>query len=259
MTSRLFAVCATVALALAAETALAADGVLIVQRVTSGATTTTSQIQIEKTRMRSEIGAGADAQILIFDGAKQTVYVVTPARKSYLELTKAELEKMAVMMQTMMAQLENLPPAQREQVRTMMAGRGLSTSPAPMTYKRTGSDKVGKWACDKYDGYRNDQKVSEICTTSPDALGLTVADFAVTQQLTEFIRTALPQMGDQVSFLGRGDADGYAGFPIRSSMTVAGFATAVEVTEVSRQTFPDTLFEIPAGFTRQGMMGGRGQ
>jgi hypothetical protein len=259
MTLRTLTASAAAALVLSAQSVFAADGVLIVQRTTSGTSTTTTQLQIEKDRMRAEVGAGPEAQVLIYDGTKQVLYVITPARKSYIEMTKAELEKMAAQMQMMLAQLENLPAAQRDQIKGMMAGRGLSMSPSRIAYKRVGTDKVGKWACEKYDGYRDDQKVNEVCAAAPSALGLGVADFAVTQQLTEFLRTALPQIVDQVAFLGRGEADGYAGFPIRSSMTIVGFTTSVEVAEVSRQTFPDTLFAIPAGFTKQTMMGGRGQ
>jgi hypothetical protein len=166
---------------------------------------------------------------------------------------------MAGMMQGMMAQLEAMPAAQREQMRSMMAARGMAAAPARMTYKRAGTDKVGKWTCDKYESFRNDQKVGEICTVTPAALGLTAADFAITQQLTEFIRTALPQVGDQVPVLGREAADGFTGFPVRTSTTVGGRTTVSELTEISRQTFPDALMTVPAGYTRQSMMGGRGQ
>lgn len=249
------AVIAAVTLACSASAALAADGVLVVQKTTSGTSTVTTQVQVEKTRMRAEIGSGAEAQVLIFDGAKQVLYVVMPARKSYMELTKAQLQQMGSMMQGMLAQLESLPAAQREQMRSMMAARGMAGPPARTTYKRNGSDKVGKWSCEKYDGFRAEQKVSEICTVAPTALGLTSADFAVTQQLTEFIRTGLPQIGDQVAFLGRPEADGFSGFPIRSSMTTSGRTTTAEVTDISRQNFADALFVVPAGFTKQAMGG----
>jgi hypothetical protein len=259
MTSRLVTVCCAVTFALAASTAFAADGVLLVQKTTNGTISTESQIQIEKTRMRTEVTVGDQTQILIFDGVKQVAYVVTPATKSYIEMTKAELEQMAVMVKGLMAQLEKMPPAQREQMSSMMGARGMSLTPVSTTYKRNGSDKVGKWSCDKYDGYRNDQKVSEVCTTTPAALGLTAADFAVTQQLAEFMSTVLPQAGDQVSFLGQGEAGGYSGFPLKSTVTAAGRTVTAEVTAVSRQTFSDSLFEVPAGFTKQTMMGGRGR
>jgi hypothetical protein len=247
----------------AALPAWAAEGILIAQRTTNGGTTTTTQVQIERTRMRTEV-AGADPQVVVFDGAKQVVYIITPSRKSYVEITRAQVEQMGAMvsglMGQMQAQMANLPPEQRAQMEAMMRGRGMGMAGAaasPTTYKRTGSDRVGKWACDKYEGYRGGQKVSELCTAAPAAIGVTAADFAVTEQLAEFIGAVMPQARDRVSVLGRGGADGYTGFPIRSIVTVGDQATTTELTEVSRQTFSDAVFAIPAGFQKQAMPGMR--
>jgi hypothetical protein len=44
-------------------------------------------------------------------------------------------------------------------------------------------------------------------------------------------------------------------------MMLQGGTATTEVIEVDRQTFPDSLFTVPAGFTKQdimGAMGGRG-
>ena len=60
-------------------------------------------------------------------------------------------------------------------------------------YRRAGSDKVGKWTCDKYEGFRSGKKVSEVCTVEPKALGLTEADFDVTKQVASFFEKMLPQ------------------------------------------------------------------
>ena len=49
---------------------------------------------------------------------------------------------------------------------------------------------------------------------------------------------------------------------MKTVMMVPGGGTATtEVVEAGRQTFPDSLFAVPAGFTKQdimGAMGGRG-
>jgi hypothetical protein len=244
---------------LAVSPAAAAEGVVIAQQITSGTTVTRTEVQIERTRMRTVVTTGTETQVVIFDGAKQTMYVINPARKSYLEITKAELDRMAGMMQGMMAQMANLPPAARAQMEGMMRGRGMAAPAAAerTLYKRVGADRVGRWTCDKYEGYRADQKVTERCTATPAALGLTAADFAVTQQLAEFVRTALPQAADQVATLGQTEADGFTGFPLRTVSVSGDRTTVTEVTAASRTTFDDAIFAIPADFTRQSMMGGR--
>ena len=97
---------------------LAASGLLVVEKTTSGDTIRTSQIQIEQHRMRAEVagGAGPTSRVVIFDGAKQVLWLVDPAKKSYNEMTKADADRMGGQLQDamsqMQAQLANLPPAQ---------------------------------------------------------------------------------------------------------------------------------------------------
>jgi hypothetical protein len=51
---------------------------------------------------------------------------------------------------------------------------------------------VGKWACDKYEGFQNNEKVAEVCTVDPKALGFSAADFEITKQMTEFFKKMVP-------------------------------------------------------------------
>ncbi len=70
-----------------------------------------------------------------------------------------------------------------------MAGRGMAgAAPAPVKteYRKTGTDRVAKWTCDKYDVYGDGQKASEVCTVSVAALGLSAADVDVMRQLGQF-------------------------------------------------------------------------
>ena len=57
------------ALCLTAAPVLAADGIMIVQQTTVGARTRTTQVQIEKERMRTEVeGTNGQKQVIVFDG-----------------------------------------------------------------------------------------------------------------------------------------------------------------------------------------------
>ena len=47
-----------------------------------------------------------------------------------------------------------------------MAGGGAGATAKP-EFRRAGSDKVGKWTCEKWEGFRNDEKVAEVCTVEP--------------------------------------------------------------------------------------------
>ena len=239
----------------------AADGVLMVQKVTSGGTSMTTQAQIEKGRMRADIVNGTTGtQTVIFDAAKQVLDIINVDRKTYTEMTKADVDRLAAQMQDMMGQMQsmmaNMPPEQRAQMEAMMRGRGMgmAMAPAPKTeYRKVGTDKVGKWTCDKYEGTRDGQKVSELCTVAPDALGLSTADIDLMRQLGQFFKQLLPQ-GIGMPDVGRPEDQGFSGLPVRSVNSIGGREVTTELTDVSRQTFADSLFAVPAGFQKEDMM-----
>jgi len=197
----------------------AADGVQIVQRMTSGGTTDTFRIQIDASHMRMETtGPTGQKQTVIFDGGRQVMWMIDASRRTYNEMTKADVDRMGGQLSDAMAEMQkqmaNMPP----EVQAMMRGRGMpgvAGAPARSEYRRAGSDRVGTWTCDKYDVYRNNQKTGEICTVAPSALGFTPADFAVTRQLADFFQRLMPQGADRLFAIGTEQAQGYNGVPVK--------------------------------------------
>ena len=254
----------------AASTAAAADGVLLVENSTVNGNPRTTQVQIERTRMRTEIaGPNGATQVVVFDSTKQILYTIDPVAKTYSEMTKADVDAAGAQVGDAMAQmqkaLEGMPPAQRAQMEAMMKGRlgGLPVgggAAAKTEYRRAGTSKVSKWTCDVYEGYQNNAKTGEVCTVSASALGFTATDFEVSGQLATFMRGLIPQGADQVFQTGRVQEQGYEGVPVRRVTTIAGREVVTELTSVARQTFPDSVFAIPDGFTKtQGGPLGRGR
>lgn len=263
MRARVLLLSAFVVSALCPSASWAADGVLLVQSVNDGAktTATSSQVHLEPNRIRTEIHDGdGRRQVVIFNGATEVLYIVDPANRTYIELTKADAARMGSMMQGAMAmmeqQLANLPPAQRAMMEQKMAGMmsGGATAVARPEYKRVGTGKVGDRTCDRYDGYAAGRKTSEICTVAPEALGLSLADFGVLGKLSDFVRTIMPQLGDQIVGVGTPE-QGFSGLPIRTATTDprSGRTITMQMTEARRATFEDTIFQVPAGFTKQAM------
>jgi uncharacterized protein DUF4412 len=244
----------------------AADGILIVQKTTSDGSTQTHQIQIEKSRMRAEgAGQGPEKQVIVFDGAKQILWMINYDRKTYSEITKDDVDRMAAQLNDVMSQVQsqlgNLPPEQRARIEAMMRGRSMAAgvTQAKTEYRKTGSDKVGKWTCDKYEGYRSEQKVSELCTVEPQALGFTAGDFDVSRQLAAFFAKMVPQGADRLFRIGTAEEQGFSGVPVRQ-ITFSPRQTTSELSEVSRQNFPASTFEVPAGFTKEASpFAGRGR
>ena len=253
-----------------ASPAGAAQGVLVVQTTTTNGTSKTAQVQIEPQRMRTEMAAGGGAgQVVIFDGPKQLMYMINLEKKTYSEMTKADIDRAGAQMSEATAKMQeamkNIPPAQRAQMEAMMRGRGLpgaAATPAKPEYRKAGTQKVGKWTCDLYERYQNNQKSGEVCTVNPQALGFTAADFEVSRELATFLRGLIPQGADAVFQAGKVEEQGYSGVPVRNVMNVAGREIVTELTEVTRQTFPDSLFQVPAGLQKQASpfgLGGRGR
>jgi len=256
----LFAVCS------AASPLQAAEGILLAEKTVTGSRTRTSQIQIEHDRMRAEMtGPSGDVQVVVFDGPQQVLRIISVDRKAYSEMTKEDADRMgaqvAATMAAMKDKIASLPPEQRAKVEALMSRVG-GTAPAGSPggrpeYRRAGTDKVGKWACDKYEGFRSGEKVAEVCTVDAKTLGLTEADFEVTKQVGAFFEKMLPQGIDQIVGVGKIEVQGFAGIPIRRTAYNGGKVTSVsEVTDVRRESFAASSYDPPAGFQKQPLVRG---
>lgn len=254
------------ALCLLAGTAHAADGILIVQKTTVGAgAPQTHRVQIDAKRMRAEaVGPDGGKQVVVFDGTREVMMLIDDARKSYTEMTKADMDALGSQMSGMMAQLQeqmkNMPPEARAQMEAMMKGRGAAMpGMGPKTqYRKAGTGTVGKWTCDKYEGYAAENKVSEICTVDPKTLGFTEADFAVSKEMAAFFKKIIPSGAAEMFSVGSTEL-GFSGVPVRSVTTSGAQSITTEMTEVSRQAFPDAVFQAPAGYQKTDFMAGRGR
>jgi hypothetical protein len=254
---------AAIALALFASPAQAAEGLLMVETTVAGTTSRTSRVQIEKDRLRAEVGgaAGGETQIVVFDGPQQVLRYINFARKSYTEMTKADADRMGAQLSTVMEgmkeKIAKMPPEQRARMEAAMGrmgGAGAAAAPVRPDYKKTGTDKVGKWTCDKYEGFRGGVKVAEVCTVDPKVLGMTQADLEISKQVAAFFKTLLPMGGDQMVGVGTIETQGFAGIPVRRiRYNGSAVASTSEVVEVSRQTFDDASYAVPAGFQKQSM------
>ena len=251
---------AIVAVCSFASSVEAAEGFLMVERTVAGPVTRTTQVQIEPGRMRNEVtGPSGEKQVIVFDGAQQVLRMISVDQKSYTEVTKADADRLGEQMTAALAamndKLAKMPPEQQAKLKAMMArqgGAGLAGANAKVEYRRAGSDKVGKWACDKYEGFRGDERILEVCTVDPKVLGLTPADLAVSKQVTAFFRTMLPQQEDQLIGIDTLENPGFAGIPVRRIRYSGGKVQSTsEVTEARRQTFDAASYEVPAGFMKQ--------
>ena len=234
-----------------------ADGIFMTQRVTSAGGPLTIRTQLTATRTRTETaGPNGVLNVTIFDGSRQVLYLVDPAQKTYMEMTKADVERLSAQMPgaaaQVQAQIEKLPPAQRAQMEAMMKG---------VQHTRTGSDTVGRWTCETYDLTMSGQKIGEVCNVNPSALGFRATDFDAMLQMGAFYSAMAPLMPAQLAGTSGIGQPASSDFAVRTVLMVPGGTMTTELIEAGREALPDSLFAVPAGFTKQDLpaaMGGRG-
>src|SRR5262249_20550655 len=105
------------------------------------------------------------------------------------------------------------PGDKRAAVEQMMRGRGggllgASQQPAKTQFRKTGSDKVGQWACTTYDGFRGQEKLASVWLLIRKDLGVNASDFEITRQLQQFLASLLPQAADRMFVIGSPDDQG---------------------------------------------------
>jgi hypothetical protein len=247
MARRFFILAVLVSSLTAATNGQSADGILITQRVTSGGAPLTIQVQIQATRMRTEMaGPNGVTNVTIFDGGKGVLYNIDPLRRTYTEMTKADVAQLSAQLKVgsaeMQSQLEKLPPAQRAQMEAMMKGVELT---------RTGVDAVGGWTCDTYELTLAGQKIGERCTVPLATLGFVATDFDVMNEMAAFYAVMAPQFAGQLPGPAGVDAQGGAEFPVKTVLMTPGGAVTTEVIEAGRRAFSDSWFAVPPGFTKQ--------
>lgn len=252
-----------VVLCLCAAAAQAATGIQITEKTTGAGHDLTSRIQIDQHRMRVETtGAEAGHRAFVFDGTKQVLWILNVDKQTYQEVTKEDLQRLSQQvsgaMAQMQAQLEKMPPEQRKRMEEMMKNMpgmpgGAQAKIVPTTYRKTGTATVGKWTCQVWEGQRDGQKVSEVCTVPPAALGFSPADFDVARQLGGFFQQIMPANADRMFSVGGADDNGtsFTGIPVRRVDFGGAGQTVSEITDIGRQDFPDSTFEVPAGFRKE--------
>jgi hypothetical protein len=243
---------------LAAFSAAASGGLVITLKTTSGTDVVTTQMQFDATHMRAELASpGASKNVLVFDGTRQVMDVIDVDKKTYTEITKADVDALAAQMNAMMAQVQQrmgaMTPEQRKQVEGLMKGKGAPGAAAAVkpTYKKTGSSTVGKWKCDTYDGYTAERKTSEVCVADPKTLGLSARDFAISAQMADFFAKVNPQRATQMFTIGSAAERGYDGVPLRTVvLRPSGGSTTIEVADISHQDIPASAFALPSGLQK---------
>jgi len=203
--------------------------------------------------------------IAIFDGDKQVMWMLQPEQHTYMEMNAASMEGMSQQLaqaqQKMQAAMANMPPEQRAQMEKAMAGRGGmggASAPKTITFQpKGGTDHVGKFTCTLYTELTNGQRTAELCATSLDQVPFKEADLRAFKAMAKF-GESMSKMGGRGGYTPP-SVEQLHGYPVHSVQYDGARATyEMTVLSIDQKSVDPGMFAIPAGYTKQDMMGGRG-
>jgi hypothetical protein len=245
-------------------TASSNAGLLIVSRDTAFGypeeENSTSRLYLDKDCIRVEMGENETDNVVIYRMDQRVFWILNTRDKTYVEMTEQDLKKMAVAMneamQKMQEAMKDLPPEQRAMMEEMMKGNP-SAEKAKTTYKKVSSgEKVGDWTTDKYVAKSETEITEEVWTAQPEALGLKAEDFAGLNKMSEFFSEYFKDEDFYHPLIleGKAQPGDYSGLPLRIISYNKGMKThQTEIQEIKREKFSASLFDLPAGYTKQEM------
>lgn len=183
--------------------------------------------------------------VMILRMDQEKVYTIDPQKKTYSEMTFAEMEQAAQKAGEKMAELKekfkDMPPEQRKKMEAITSMLGGGTE-AAVEISSSGEKKtVSGFNCTKY-----------VMTRS----GKELMTFWVTKDVTGFdnLRKDWMEFGKRMAAVtnmsGLGEAyQKIDGFPMETDMNMMGKSTTV-VTKVEKRSTPVSEFSVPAGYTK---------
>ncbi len=223
-------------------------------------------LYIDAGKLRTEMGRAESKNIMIFDEAKQVVWMIDPQEGSYREMDQASMQALHQQMDQAMKQMQEhmaqMPPEQRKMMEDMMkqrmGGQGMPSPPNYTVQEKGTGEKVGSFVTTHYAVLDDGQLRYEVWAAPLSALNLRSADFETFRALSKFFTTMNP-LGQAQGSWAVGQLEQIKGFPVKYRFYQGGKATSeLEVTKAEQRALDSNLFTLPAGLKKMemGPMGG---
>jgi Domain of unknown function (DUF4412) len=224
-----------------------------------GAKTHDASIQVKGSKLRADTGGHDPDSYVIMDVDQGTTWMVMPARKQYIEWTKADIkeltDKMASMQKQLQERMASLPPEQRKQMEVMMKnlpGAPGSTPPKPQVRALGKTQTINGMSATAY----------EIRSGGETAIGWVTQDHPDVQRAFESLRAGEEKMMSRTAGHSIQAALGEKGLPVRVQKVDGNDYHVEELVGIESSPMAADLFAVPAGFqktTPQQMSGGAGK
>lgn len=227
-----------------------------------GQTKQSGRLEIGHGKIRMGTGNTQEGY-MIFDPEAEAIIAVNMDDRTYFVVDEAFAAQVGDMQSQVMAQMEaqlaQLPPAQREQVKKMMMQRmpqmdaGNAAQTQPPEFRKTGKSKtVAQWRCDVIEVYQGNEKKAQQCVVDPGDLDIPRRDFETMVKMQEL---AL-KIADKLGPMGQGVAGFSQMMSDRMPVEYIDYDNGRpdqkgRVQSVDHADIDARRFEIPAGFKRQ--------
>jgi len=215
-----------------------------------------NRIYLTPSALRMDVSGKDGQQAMIYDGSRNEFIIIVPKDKQYIVMTEKDMQAIGdlrnQMMQQMEAQLADVPPAQREQMRQMMMGmmKGKmgNTSQAEPTIRYVETGETGKamgHTCHIFETRVNGGYQGDVCVAPVKELGIPANEYANYAHMLQFMQKMVKAAGvDSGGML--------AGLP-KDAMPLwyEDRGTRHELKEISHKPLDKALFLPPAGYKRQ--------
>lgn len=240
-----------------------AGGVIKIKETSSDGTSTISQLFVQDGMMKVIGDQAEDNTIMIFDSKNQIMTIADLDRKTYMEITKSDIEKMAKQMSGINKQMEealkNVPPEQRAMMEQMMKdqmpGMQGQDLPSKTEFKKVASGvQVGGWTTDKYEGYKDGTKTEVVWIAGWGNTSLKDEYMNVFKGMINLFEEFTKSMGSMAASMEHPfDAELFEhGFPIKTEDFRDGKITSTSlVEEILEQNLSADVFSIPPGLKKE--------
>lgn len=216
-------------------------------------------------KIRMENLRGPDPSYMLWQVGGQQMTIVTPAKKTYMVMDKAQVQaQMAQVnqqMKQMEAQLASLPPEMREMMKKQMPNLGTGKPLVEMKVTKTGkTDNKGGYACNMVDVTITGVPMAgelgqQHCVVTGAKIGIDSADIDTVKAMADFTTQMMKDLGQVVG--GMPDLFQMGGWPVWTKDKRSGDAWTLK--KVDKAAINASVFAVPAGFKKQEMptMGGK--
>lgn len=241
------------------------DTTLVFERTSGDSTRQQPPMQISNGMIRFAPDGPETGQYMLFDAKRDVLTIVDEKQGIYTPLSSDSFDQISAMQKQMMdsleAQLAQLPEEQRAEAKRMMEGMGQSMpgteSKVSVETRRTARMmEVKGMSCTVLEVHRGNEKISDTCVTTRSELNIPADDYRTLMDMQDFLMSVSSRffdMGESSYFYG--DASRQE-FPILITEFEDGGERVTRFQSVGFANIDPKLFRIDPSLEEKDIMSG---